>query len=314
MTLAAGVPEQPLHAGATAVVRVSVATLWTSPIAPRPCDAAVVAVVPDVPGWISGLSEADRQDLVGRTLTQLLLGDRVVVEDIVEEWALVIALDQARSGSDSRGYLGWLPVAHLVEVSALGEPTHLVSSMVTTLRAEQSCATTSTTGVAAVLGTRLEVLGPDERGWVPVRVPAAAAVMWARLEDLATIPSGAVDAAAVLELATRLSSVPYVWGGMSPYGIDCSGLVHLAHRRFGIILPRDADDQASVTEQITSPADVEPGDLCFFQRPNATIHHVGFATTAGHLFHASMSAGRVQHDEISGALAETLIAVHRVVR
>jgi gamma-D-glutamyl-L-lysine dipeptidyl-peptidase len=94
-------------------VCVDVATMWTSPAAPRPVDAPAVADDPDISAWTTALDPAARLGLHGRTLSQLVLGEPV---DVVAEgpagWVQVAAPWQP-APEDPRGYLGWLRSAHL---------------------------------------------------------------------------------------------------------------------------------------------------------------------------------------------------------
>jgi cell wall-associated NlpC family hydrolase len=117
----------------------------------------------------------------------------------------------------------------------------------------------------------------------------------------------------VLALARRLVDTVYVWGGMSGHGIDCSGLVHLAWRRFGVPLPRDASDQASATEPLP-PGTEQPGDLYFFARAGRPAHHVGIVSDRGpgHMLHACYERRLVVEEPLTPERAATLAAAHRV--
>lgn len=301
-----------LAAGHPAAVAASVATLWTSPEAPRPGDAPALAATPDLPRWVEAMTAEDRLGLHGRTLTQLLLGDRVLIEEVVDGWARIVAPDQACPQLDPRGYVGWLPCAHLAPADGAdrtGAGSYVVDRVTSGLREAPAG---KPAGIDVVLGTRLTAAGASEAGHLPVVVPGRAEPLWAALSDLAPAPTEPPTASQVLEIARRLIAVPYVWGGVSPYGIDCSGLVHLAHRRAGLAVPRDAADQAAASRRL-DPAAAQPGDLYFYARPGAAIHHVGFVTAGRGTLHASGSAGRVQHDVVAGELADMLVAVHRAV-
>ncbi|HYV20069.1 MAG TPA: C40 family peptidase [Verrucomicrobiae bacterium] len=85
-------------------------------------------------------------------------------------------------------------------------------------------------------------------------------------------------AAEVVATALRFVGLPYLWGGITTFGLDCSGLVQLAHRAVGVILPRDADLQwADRRLSPVPPGRIRPGDLVFFGPRRGTITHVGIA-------------------------------------
>ncbi|WP_410810842.1 NlpC/P60 family protein [Micromonospora sp. 067-2] len=303
-----------LRPGREAVVRVAVATLWSSPEAVRAVDRPALSACTDIPAWVSGL-DTDQQ--VGDcVLSQLLLGERVFLSELRPDgWARVVAVEQPAAKLDPRGYPGWLPADQLapVDPTVAGNPL-VVDATVVDLRATPD-GPVVLPGV--VVGTRLVPAGPTREGWQPVHVPGHAAPLWLPDGQLAPAPSEQPTAVAALAVAQRLLHVSYVWGGLSAHGIDCSGLVHLAWRRFGVLLPRDADDQAVATTPLPFGAE-RPGDLYFFARPGRKIHHIGIVTAAPgdhgtrRMLHACYRRRRVVEEPLPAERTATLVGVHRV--
>ncbi|MFE0480623.1 C40 family peptidase [Streptomyces tendae] len=79
-----------------------------------------------------------------------------------------------------------------------------------------------------------------------------------------------------MQAASTMLGVAHVLGGMTEAGLDCSGLVHLACRVLGRTVPRDAEDIAEAGPGVPA-AEAAEGDLLFFRKPGARIHHVGIA-------------------------------------
>lgn len=298
-----------------AVVTVAIATLWTDPDQVGPQDAPALRVPTDVRGWVAGLRDSGEQGLRGRVATQLLFGERVAVEEVRDGWARVVAVEQPAPRLDPRGYPGWLPVDHIAQVPAPPdphEPAYLVAATATALR-DEPYGDVAMPGV--VMGTRLVPAGDPGGGWLPVRAPGRADPLWALQRDLAPEPSGPVDGRQVLRTAERLLDVRYVWGGLSAYGVDCSGLVHLCWRRHGVALPRDADDQARALPAVPL-GEERPGDLYLFARPDSRVHHIGLVVppVEGHrlLLHASGAQGRVVLEPVLGDREKLLVGAVRV--
>ncbi len=88
---------------------------------------------------------------------------------------------------------------------------------------------------------------------------------------------------------------PYVWGGRSLFGIDCSGLVQMAYKLKNIRLKRDASQQAEQGEPVLSLDEAEPGDLAFFENEEGKISHVGILADRQKILHCS---GKVRLDII----------------
>jgi gamma-D-glutamyl-L-lysine dipeptidyl-peptidase len=242
-----------------------------------------------------------------------LFGDVVQVEDVAGGWARIIAVGQAAPSRDPRGYPGWLRAAHIVPDDRDEQPAgeqRVVDATFSVLREGPQAPAPA---VDIVLGTRLTVLGPAQGRYVPVAAPGRPAPLWADHGDLAPVDTGPAAARDLLPVALRLQGVPYIWGGVSPYGIDCSGLVYLAHRRLNVVVPRDADDQANASD-LAGPGEQAPGHLCFFsQGPGARMDHVGLLQGPGQLIHASGSAGQVRQERLEGQLARRLAAMRRTL-
>jgi hypothetical protein len=97
-----------------------------------------------------------------------------------------------------------------------------------------------------------------------------------------------------LDLARTFVGTRYEWGGMSAAGIDCSGLVHMAFRLAGRMIPRDAADQDAAGEQVEEPA---AGDLVTYGDP---VDHIAFWVAPGRILHSTGrdgGIGVVEEDE-----------------
>lgn len=96
-------------------------------------------------------------------------------------------------------------------------------------------------------------------------------------------------------LAKRYWEVPYLWGGRSKFGIDCSGFAQLIYQSFGHALPRDAYQQAELGHTVDFLSEIENGDLAFFDNEQGRINHVGILLDSETIIHAS---GRVRIDSM----------------
>jgi cell wall-associated NlpC family hydrolase len=264
------------------VVAVALATLWRHPRPGGPAD----------------------------VVTQLLLGEPVEVDEVRDGWARVAATAQPAPVLDPRGYPGWLPAGQLALPSTADDrQVSIVDVLVTQLRDAPDGPVVLP---AVALGTRLAPAGEPVGGWRPVRTPGRREPLWVPDGDLRTLlPGTSPSGAQALAVARRLLGVPYVWGGLSPAGIDCSGLVHLAWRRLGVRLPRDAHEQASATVAVPLGRE-RPGDLHFFADPGRRIHHVGIVAGSGRMLHACGEARAVVEEPPAPERAATLTRTARV--
>jgi cell wall-associated NlpC family hydrolase len=96
----------------------------------------------------------------------------------------------------------------------------------------------------------------------------------------------------------RMIGVPYLWGGTSGNGIDCSGFARLLHRWVGVDIPRDADMQHAAAKSVEPPYEI--GDLFFFAESdsNRKITHVGVSLGGWNMVHSSRTRNGVYVDDL----------------
>ena len=118
----------------------------------------------------------------------------------------------------------------------------------------------------------------------------------------------AVEGGPPIDLARTYLGAPYLWGGMTEAGIDCSGLVHMAYRRAGRLVPRDAWQQLEVGMPVAEP---EPGDLVFYADPGARVDHVAFWLGDARILHSTGrdGLGVVEENEPPSLRARRTLAV-----
>ena len=91
----------------------------------------------------------------------------------------------------------------------------------------------------------------------------------------------------LLNIVMRYLHAPYLWGGRSPFGIDCSGFTQVVYKMLGIFLPRDAYQQIEHGNLVDFREEALPGDLAFFVNEDGRVHHVGFVLNEKQIIHAS---------------------------
>lgn len=125
----------------------------------------------------------------------------------------------------------------------------------------------------------------------------AESIFWQNIEIpfAGLVTSGVKSKEELLDIAFTYLNAPYLWGGRSPFGIDCSGFTQMVYKIGGHKLPRDAKDQALLGDALSFIEESEPGDLAFFDNSDGQITHVGIILANNYIIHAS---GKVRIDRL----------------
>jgi hypothetical protein len=208
-------------------------------------------------------------------VSQLLLGETVALLRRSRDRGWV----QVRNEAD--GYSGWVRAWGLVPATAarvgrwrrrargrVGAPLSLV-------RVGRG---TGGSVSPVFFGNQL-IAGRSAGGWCPVELPDG---------RRGFLPAGALAPGRRPTLEARVASLlgaPYLWGGRTPAGYDCSAFVQQVLLEQGVRLPRDARDQWRASRRLKDSTDPRPGDLAFFRRTGEPASHVGVSLGAGFYAH-----------------------------
>lgn len=296
------------------VCSVKVATIWTEPSSARELDTPGTSNPVLLAEWLEALTYKERLALCdeNRIQTQLLYGEPVLVEKIEGEWAKVIAVWQP-SKKDTRGYPGWVPVKQLqksVSVDFIGV-ARVCGSKVQLWDVEGEPL------LIVPFNTILPVIAENGFAFI-VQTPHGQALLTKK--DAAFAASTEQFAKRTAEdavtLGERYLDLPYLWGGMSTYGYDCSGFTYNMLKACGYLIPRDAGDQAVSGEEVSlhNPSAWKKGDLLFFANDEGTgpVRHVGFYYGNGQLLHSPSTGKTVEILTLAGSkLEKEICAVRR---
>lgn len=170
------------------------------------------------------------------------------------------------------GYEGWVQTSQLAEV-------------------DESTANTAPEGYSFKRNT--VVMLNDTPMYVPLATPVFGNTFFGKYkieytdEETALFDPSYFTEDVIKMIAMLYENVPYLWGGKSSFGIDCSGLVQQVFKFFGKYLQRDAYQQATQGESVGFLQEVQCGDLAFFDNTEGRIVHVGILLNSEEIIHAS---------------------------
>ena len=213
-------------------------------------------------------------------ITQVLYGEHFVVNEIMLGWAHIkLAFD---------GYDGWVDMKMITPLNErtyerIDRMPYAVSTdifNIIQLNAEQ---------------TMMIVAGSSLPCWRPYLKE------FSILQDVYhhtgnfTYKKPANVRKTIIDQALKYFNAPYLWGGRSPLGVDCSGLSQIIYKMAGIVLPRDASQQVHCGTAFSFVEEARPGDLAFFDNEEGRIVHVGIIWEKNKIIHAS---GQVRIDNV----------------
>lgn len=207
-------------------------------------------------------------------VSQLLFGEHFKIIEATAKWSQIeLAFD---------GYIGWIDNKQFQSISE--EQYLFLADSPTVLNADL-----------------IEYISTPNNHLLPI--PLGSSLSFLENEEINTRKfsfdgmkvCGAKPKSDLVKTAFMYLNAPYLWGGKSPFGIDCSGFTQMVYKLNGHHLLRDASQQATQGEPLSFIEESEPGDLAFFDNDEGNIVHVGIMMEDNYIIHAS---GQVRIDRL----------------
>ena len=202
-------------------------------------------------------------------VSQLLYGDCFKILSSKNEWLQIKTLNDS--------YVGWINNKQINEISKINAEKITFDDKIFSIRLIDYIETDENKLSSIVLGSNIgacKYLGHKYDG--------------PKTKKTKTKPN-------LTKVASMYLNSPYLWGGKTPFGIDCSGLTQMIYRINGYKIPRDASQQSELGETLSFIEESEPGDLAFFDDKEGKIIHVGMLLENNYILHAH---GNVRIDRI----------------
>ena len=213
---------------------------------------------------------SDKSEIV----SQVLFGEHFEIVEQLKQWTYIkMQFD---------GYQGWIDFKQLQLISEASY--HQLSSEAIVLNADliEYITAPSNLLIPIPLGSCLSFLSHSE-------------INTANFEFEGTKAIGIKNKSSIIATAFMYLNAPYLWGGKTPFGIDCSGFTQMVYKLNGYKLLRDASQQSMQGEALSFIEESEAGDLAFFDNEEGNIIHVGIIMDDNYIIHAS---GKIRIDRL----------------
>ncbi|MGG3623059.1 C40 family peptidase [Bacillus gobiensis] len=294
----------------TMFVSTSIANVWTNPESPREIDHLVTSNPVNIREWLDMLNYDQRLQLCTKNSlqSQALFGQKVIVTEEREKWSKVVVPAQ-KSSKNAWGYPGWIPSCQLSnEGEVRSDHTAVISKRTANLYYNPDSIDFEISFLTKLPITK------NSREWLHVQTPRGERLI--KTEDSAIIdhkepvsPGSGTD---IVKSGEAFLGLPYLWGGMSGFGFDCSGFVYSMCKANGYRLSRDASDQVLDGKEVPLH-ELLPGDLLFFayEKGRGRIHHVGIYYGDGKMLHSPKTGRTVEIITLIGTVYEQELCAAR---
>jgi cell wall-associated NlpC family hydrolase len=223
-------------------------------------------------------SATEQADVV----SQAIYGRPLALIEEKDGWARVRTEDD---------YTGWMPASSFRRLAA-GEPAYASKGRVAQVEAlfanlyREPDVTKHAPLLVLPFDTRLEIAAERDERWLEARL-VDGGTAWVQRGDV-TFDAAPMPIDALIAFSKRFLGLPYLWGGTSTFGYDCSGYIQMLMRRRGVTIPRDAQPQADWKGLVpVETKDLQPGDLLYFGRSDKRITHTGMYIGGGQFINAT---------------------------